>query len=528
MKQYGPIELNSLSEGFEEADRYIGNILNENGVADTTASETAIVFEALCSSIFEQKKPEDGPVTVSGRSSMGDVSLVITYDGAMYDAESMSSAFLIPEQEILRAFADKIDYGYRLGHNRIVISVRRSHIRMTALYALAIILGIIAYQIIMFFMSDSGTEALKLNFTSPLVKLFSNAVLMVGAPVTFLSLLKNMTDTYILSEKNSKARQLQKATVVSSIFAVVCAIVLNYVIAFALSEEMTIEDFTHLDLGMSPGEIISSLIPSDIFTPFQTFSPFPLLIVAVLVTYAFCSVGRQFDKLKSAVDVCYALFSRLLSIVMFALPFFTFIGTVDFLLRQDFSVVLGMIMLIALVVAGLCVFCLYYLIRIKINGISARSFIRNILPLLRENAKISSAIDAAPFNIRYIAKTFGIDRKKLKDSVPVLAQINLDGNCFLITLIALMIILLSATMIYPIDAFSIGFLVFFLSFGAPNQPGSCLIALIIILQYLNAPNLMPLAIFSEAVFGGLLNLVNVAGDVVAIVTDDAKERKNRT
>ena len=60
----------------------------------------------------------------------------------------------------------------------------------------------------------------------------------------------------------------------------------------------------------------------------------------------------------------------------------------------------------------------------------------------------------------------------------------------------------------------IALLVFFLSLGAPNQPGSCLIGVLIILSYMNALELIPLAIFSELVFGSLQNLINVVGDIV--------------
>lgn len=58
-----------------------------------------------------------------------------------------------------------------------------------------------------------------------------------------------------------------------------------------------------------------------------------------------------------------------------------------------------------------------------------------------------------------------------------------------------------------------------------NQPGSILIGLLIILIYLNASNLIPLAIFGEVVFGGLLNLTNVTGVIITAVEMENKNEK---
>ena len=75
------------------------------------------------------------------------------------------------------------------------------------------------------------------------------------------------------------------------------------------------------------------------------------------------------------------------------------------------------------------------------------------------------------------------------------------------------------------DVFTIVVLVLFLSVGAPNQPGSCVIGVMIILTFVNAFDLLPLAIYSEVFFGGMLNLVNVIGDIVFVSIEDARRKK---
>jgi len=45
------------------------------------------------------------------------------------------------------------------------------------------------------------------------------------------------------------------------------------------------------------------------------------------------------------------------------------------------------------------------------------------------------------------------------------------------------------------------------------------------LSYLNASHLIPLAIFGEVVFGGLLNLTNVTGVIITAVEMENKNEK---
>ena len=168
---------------------------------------------------------------------------------------------------------------------------------------------------------------------------------------------------------------------------------------------------------------------------------------------------------------------------------------------------------------------LLYAVRLKIAGIKVILFIKNIIPILRENAKINSSIDAVPYNIRQCAKRLGIDRGCLESSLPVLAQINLDGNCFIIMEIA-MVMLISTGIALPWwNYLLLAVLVIFLSLGAPNQPGSVLIGVLIIVNYLNVPSLTAVAIYAEALTGMAQNLINVTGDIVMAAIESRRAEK---
>ena len=52
----------------------------------------------------------------------------------------------------------------------------------------------------------------------------SNATLMIGTPVTFLSLVRNLTGTFILAERSSDLQKVYRNSIVSSLIAMLLAI----------------------------------------------------------------------------------------------------------------------------------------------------------------------------------------------------------------------------------------------------------------------------------------------------------------
>lgn len=288
-----------------------------------------------------------------------------------------------------------------------------------------------------------------------------------------------------------------------------------------------LREYNHLSFKGSIWDGISNLIPSSIFAPFESLSPFPLIILTSMVTHALFSSGKHFDLIKQLVDAMYEVCSRILSIIMASLPFFLLMAVLDVLLRNGFIVLLYMLVLFLIVVVSLILLILFYALRLKRYGIKPLGFMKKLSGLLRVNYMINSSIDAVPHNIRWCAHNLNMDRKKLWESMPIMAQINLDGNCFIITLTVLTYISVSGTDTSALDIAGIGILVLFLSLGAPNQPGSCLLGLLIIFYTFNTYALLPLAILTEALFGGLQNLVNVAGDIITIAVDDARSKKKK-
>ena len=521
------IDVRADTEGYREAHSYIGNTLKQKRVARETIAETMLIFESLFYIIQKEAAEDDPLLNIVISEYMDDIRIRIGFEGRMIDLFDYADDDLRPESRILHAYADKIDCSYYSGYNNIKISVRRSYSRYIASGLGGILAAFLVYFPIRQFVSPDGQQQLLDGIIIPVASLFGKGILMIGAPVTFLSLVRNMTDTYMQAERNSRVRKLQLSTISTSVAAIGFAVIIGLLL-FVIGGNSLSGFFAGEGVQDIFADSISQLMPEDIFTPFQDISPFPLLIFASMVTYACCLVGKYYKPIRFAFDAAYALFSRMLSMILFMLPLFLFTAVLEALMAAG-GAYLGLIVILVIIIfCSLPVILLFYILRLIAAGFRLRdlpSFIKQLIPQLGENFMISSAIDAVPYNVRYCSRNYGLQRSTLEESLPVLAQINLDGNCFIIALIAMTLLSGNPAGVTVMDILWLAALVLFLSLGAPNQPGSCAIGVVVVTTYMHMDGMVTAAIMLEFIFGGLLNLINVMGDIVTVVAMDAREKR---
>ena len=529
-REQEPARFHLRAEDADAAAGHVEDLLSHYGITNRSVNDAKLVFGALFQEFINQGYGEDTEVEVSAHRQIGGSCLIIGFEGKVFTPPSSDDGN--HDRFILCSLGDKVSYRYRTGYNTIRISVMRSYFNTLFFCALAAILAMIAYLPINFLIDPVEQDLMLVNYVLPIEQLYINAILMVGAPVTLFSLLKNLTDTYIVSGRHSGIRGLQVKTLITSILAILLAAGTAYIVQQTLGGLEGYES----ELGAHRpdatfAEVIPALVPSGIFKPFDDLSPVPLIAVSLLVTYALCSIGQYFDAMKKAVDACYALFSRMLHAIIMTLPLFCFIAFIDIMLDDGYSGVADIALYLALAAFSPVVLLASYAIRLRAHGIKVVPFAKKVFPLLRENFKIGSAITAAPLNIRYCVDFFGMDRTRLSRIMPVLAELNLDGNCFLIMFGSVMLVFVAGAEISTLDLFVIGLLVLFLSLGAPNQPGSMLIGSLIVATYLNSSSdAVTMSIYLEAFLGNLQNLINVTGDIVmaAIVEGDSASSTSST
>ena len=319
-------EMPVAEESFPEARRFIRKHLEKEAISKEIVSETMLVFEALFHNLLEQIKENNAMLRLSCRNSLGNILIQIDYEGSMVYLFTENEEADTPENRILHAYEDKIDSSYHSGLNTFQISVKRRHLTSLLYCALGLFLAFVLSLPLRFLMPAEDRMMLVDYFCSPLERFFGNAALMIGAPVTFFSLLNNLTNTYILSKRYSDIRRLQSKSIITSVIATLLAIATGTLIFSHISFPATFAEPGSVISGVTAfANMISEAVPASIFEPFESLSPLPLIVVALTMTYAFCSSGKYFVKLKKVVDVCSKLFSSMLGLVLFTLPFFFFV-----------------------------------------------------------------------------------------------------------------------------------------------------------------------------------------------------------
>ena len=501
------------ADEYGKASQLAEGLMERANVTSKAAAEATLVLEALFHEIAEQGLGDSASIDVTGHVRPGEVQIVVGFEGDVFVPPEGSIES--PEGKILQGFGDRISYSYRSGYNTIQIAIRRSYRNSFYYGIIGLVLALVAYVPIEFALDAQAQSILLEDYIVPLEQLFGKAMLMIGAPMTFFSLMKNLTETYIVSERESGLGKLQLKTIVTSFIAVALAFAALFTFRLPFSGSSgssLLHDYANYDVSFA--EFADSLLPSNIFDGFGSVSPMPLIIIALLSTYALCTTGKHFDALKSALDACYALCSHILRAVMVGLPFFGFLAFLESFMKYSPMFILYIAEYLALMALGVLFLFGSYAIRLRIGGVKVVPFVKKIVPLVRENFKIDSVLEAVPLNIRYCARNFGLSREKLEKNMPVLAQINLDGNCLLVTLASLTFLFAAGTDVTWEDYAIMALLVVFLSLGAPNQPGSLIISLLIITNYFHMDGMVDVTIFMEVLLGSALNIINVIGDVV--------------
>ncbi len=517
------VTIGITKEGFEIGRQFVESILRKSRISEEMILEDMLIFETIFAKLSQQYEGEDVSMRVSVQRGAS-VKIKITFEGEVAVLEQTGSS-PSPEDRILNAYMEKVDFVYNAGYNRIIITVNRNYKKMLR----DIVMMMIAAAVIgspMSVIIPDRSAWISWHVLFPIVDVYIKIILMLAAPVTFFSMLKNITDIYIAREIKQGIGRLHLKSIATSAIAIMIALFVSLTIARAISGT-NIKDFFRLETVSAFEADKVQLIPSSIFQPFEDLSPFPMLILALLTAYTFCAVGKHFAKLKSAVDIGYSLFTNMLSMVMHWLPFFSFIALLHYTCLFGTVALVELIAPVFTIAIGCLLLMVCYVTELRATKIKGVRFLLDLRTLLRENISIGSVIAAVPYNIRYCTKHLGMDRNRLEETMTSLAQVKLDGNCFVITLFSVFLLALVSNSFSLLDLCLVGVLVFFLSFGAPNQPGSTLIGLVIVLNYMNATPLLPLAICAEAMFGWLQNIINVLSGVVMAAIDSPPGEKYR-
>ena len=282
-------ELCTELQNYDEIYEHIKRLLELTDINDTNSSDTLLIFEALYNDMIARGIPGDTQVTVGMAGSFGSVKILLRFGGKLYLPLSYGEEGPSIEQRVMLAYGDRIGNRYYAGSNYLTLVARRSaRIAVRTIGITAALAAAAFFAVTAVFDSSSQQETIR-EGVFQVEMLFTRVMLSVGAPVTFFSLLRNLTNMYVLREEDSLMHAIQVRALVSSILSVVLAVFTAIVVQFPMKMiyyggTVSMGDILpgnmDVDIDLSLREMVQSVVTSSIFEPFETFAPFPIIIFA--------------------------------------------------------------------------------------------------------------------------------------------------------------------------------------------------------------------------------------------------------
>ncbi len=517
------IEVKASTGEFDTVRRHVEGRLALAGVSDGLIYENILVLEEVFVRVVESINDRNRRVTIATYKRFNEVLINIEYDGARFTLDFNDADGSDFGAAIINKFEDKISWQYRRKHNLITIQVENVSDSPFTRCILSMLLAVFAFLVMTAMLDEAQQQLLLIDYVYKIESMFGNAMIMISAPIIFLSFVSNMTDIRMYSTYTKGMSGLITKVVGTSAITLLLSGAYYFfatsLLSFNIMEgyEIYRSGSTESDNAMSA---IMNMVPKDFISAFTDISPLPLLLIAVISATALTTMNKNFETMKAINDAFYSFFCKVLDIIMTFLPIAVFLATLDMLLTAGFRGFKYQLIFILVSYAGIAVMLLYYMLRLFIHGIEPLSFVRDILPAMKENFIINSTINSIPYNERFLSRTFKIRIGLLDEEMPVFSKINLEGNCFILFFSGLTIqSIIGKSMSVP-QFFIMALLVLVLSLGAPNHAGSIIIGLLIIFSYVGVSGaLISIPILCEAMLGKSITLINAFGNYVTVAID---------
>lgn len=431
--------------------------------------------EALIESVEKLSNKE--PIRLSISTGLGKKTIKI------------SSPVMLPENldaycqsEIISFFKNSLSVKNKDGKGSISLTVKASASYALIKTFITVGLAIAVSWIITNFELVDFANFLHTYFTYPIETLFVNALQMIAIPVTFFAIICTTSFFYSYLKDGILGRKLFWRYIVSAAIAVIIGGMLFMLFQplFPIGSLSNYVENKNAASGSLP-DFLASLIPSNIMDPFISGNSIQLLVLAVIIGIAVGILRHKQTFVGKLIDALNNIFIEVLNIIFVFSPYALFFAVLGILIGAE-TYELGLIAVIFIaIVIGLLILVLIRLVILAINGVNPVSFIKKYKPFFAPVLITGSTIECIPENIKNCKSIHKLPSKYLTQTIPFCAHNNMDGNCLFL---GVMCTALTYSCNLDINISLIAILVMFaivLSAGAPNQPGSGIICMAVLI-----------------------------------------------
>ena len=523
------IDVPASLDNFEEARQFIEKILKSEHVTYEVINENILVVEEVFVRIVKNTQIDDGTISISVVEKFGEITIFVKFAGERFSIDFNNGDIYDPGAIILSKFEDKIGLKYRKRDNTIRIVVRRRFDKIGRWSMIGIGMAIIVFSVFNVLLTKDQQYQMNVELIKPLEEMFASAILLIAAPVTFFSLVSNITNVAVLVDNRIQISGIVKKIAMTSITTIVLAVGYYLAIQFITIRLVKMNDnLPQSGISVDAAkEMFFNMVPDNFFAAFNELLPFQIILLGILTSTGIISCNKHFGEIKMIFDALYALACRILGIIMLFLPMAAFLSFLDMLTFDGFTELYYCIGLIVVISVGMIIVVVIRLIYMKIKGVPAITVLKKCWPAIIENFRINSPIDAVPYNSRFCNKEFGVKMEKLDLEMPIFAQVSLGGNCFIISLVTLLIFEHAGIQLGIFEIVVIMLVILGLSLGAPNQAGSVLVGLMIMAKFMQIDiAYMCTVIYCEVFFSRIVSVMNAMSDISSEILDVYMENKH--
>jgi proton glutamate symport protein len=322
----------------------------------------------------------------------------------------------------------------------------------------------------------------------PIGEVFLRLIQFVVVPIVFCSMILGLTRIQNAAQVGRYAIKLLTSYAITSAIATA----LGMGMAFLLRPGVGITGFT-LPQGLAQGKGLSlldwlvSLVPVNPLEALSTANLLQIIVSAALIGIAIQFVGDKAASFLAFIESCYAIFEKVLALVLYIAPVGVFALISSVIATQGLEIVARLLIyVLGLLTTTALMIGIYTCILFALRA-NPLHFFRSLFPALSLAFGTASSNAALPIVLKNVQESYGLRPEIATFALPLGTALKRDGSAILQGFNALFIAQVYQVPLTSSMLLAIAVSTLLVSFSTPGVPGSALITMTTVLSAAGLP-----------------------------------------
>jgi proton glutamate symport protein len=323
---------------------------------------------------------------------------------------------------------------------------------------------------------------------TPIGEVFLRLIQFVVVPIVFCSMILGLTRIQNAAQVGRYAIKLLTSYVITSAIATA----LGMGMAVLLRPGAGMKGF-NLPEGLAQAKGLSlldwlvSLVPVNPLEALSTANLLQIIVSAALIGIAIQFVGDQATSFLSFIESCYAIFEKVLALVLYIAPIGVFALISSVIATQGLEIILRLLVyVLGLLTTTALMIGIYTCILFALRA-RPLHFFRSLFPALSLAFGTASSNAALPIALQNVQESYGLRPEIATFALPLGTALKRDGSAILQGFNALFIAQVYQVPLTSSMLLAIAVSTLLVSFSTPGVPGSALITMTTVLSAAGLP-----------------------------------------